>query len=236
MSEVYNIYCDESCHCQNDGVSTMVLGVVWCPTSRSRGISEQIRDIKAAHGLSRQFEIKWTKVSRGRIDFYSRLVDFFMSETDLHFRAVLVPDKGLLDHKAHDQTHDDFYYKMFFCLLAPLIDPTAQYRIYMDIKDTRSEEKRARLERILRNQNYDSTNTIIERVKQIRSHESEIMQLADLLIGAVTYVNRGLSANEGKQAVIRRLQQLSGKSLQSTTWLREPKLNLLRWRADQGIL
>lgn len=31
MLEVFNVYCDESCHLPNDGNSVMVLGGVWCP-------------------------------------------------------------------------------------------------------------------------------------------------------------------------------------------------------------
>jgi hypothetical protein len=238
MPELFNIYCDESCHLergdpvQQDDVPVMVLGATWCPAARSRAISKTLRDIKAAHGLSRSFEIKWTKVSQGKLDFYVRVVEYFFQEDYLHFRSVLVPDKRLLDHEARGQTHDDFYYKMFFRLVAPLIDPTQKYRVYLDIKDTRSEHKRKKLEQVLRNTNYDTAGDIIERVQQIRSHESEVMQVADLLIGAISHLNRGLTGSAAKQELIRRIQHHSKKSLRASTWLREPKFNLFRWTAS----
>jgi len=31
MRDTYNIYCDESCHLEHDGIPTMVIGAVWCP-------------------------------------------------------------------------------------------------------------------------------------------------------------------------------------------------------------
>jgi len=31
MSQVFNVYCDESCHLENDHQTAMVLGAVWCP-------------------------------------------------------------------------------------------------------------------------------------------------------------------------------------------------------------
>lgn len=34
MSTVYNLYCDESCHLENDGQKAMVLGAVWCPDDK----------------------------------------------------------------------------------------------------------------------------------------------------------------------------------------------------------
>lgn len=248
MAELINIYCDESCHLENDGIPVMVLGAVWCRADRMSEVSERVRELKVHHGLldpaelrepsGQPFESKWSKVSESKADFYLALVDYFFDDDDLHFRGVIV-DKGVLDHESFRQSHDTWYYKMLFTLLEPIIDPEQRYNIYLDIKDTRSEEKRRKLEEVLRNSRYDRVGVIIRRVQQIRSHESELMQLTDLLIGAIGYHNRmqwgdlsdgQAAANAGKLAVVRRIQERSGKSLVNTTWLREPKLNLLRWQ------
>ncbi|MCG3198794.1 MAG: hypothetical protein GHCLOJNM_03301 [bacterium] len=231
MTETFNIYWDESCHLEHDGIPVMVLGAVWCAADRAHAISRRVRDIKVKHDLSPHFEIKWTKISPAKKDFYLDLVDYFFDEDDLHFRAVLVPDKGILKHSEYHQNHDEWYYKMMFTLLEPLIDPVQRYRVYLDIKDTRSEEKRAKLEEVLRNKRYDRQGRVIERVQQIRSHESELMQMADLLIGAIQYANRELKGNSGKQDVVDAIKRKSGKNLNQTTWLREQKLNLLRWES-----
>jgi len=239
MSEIYNIYCDESCHLENDKIPVMVLGSVWVLESKAREISERIREIKSKYNLASDFEIKWTKISPVKAGFYIDIVDYFFDDDDLHFRGILIPDKNRLDHQAFAQTHDSWYYKMLFVMLEPIINPVHGYRVYLDIKDTRSEQKRKLLEEVLRNSRHDSTRRIIERVQQIRSHESEIIQLADLLSGAIGYHNRietgdlkASSKNAGKMQVIRRIQRRSGKSLINTTWLREPKFNLLVWRSD----
>jgi hypothetical protein len=234
MAEVFNVYCDESCHLEHDRIPTMVIGAVWCPQAATRQLCEGVRAIKARHGLPTSFESKWTKVSPGKLPFYLDLVDFFFAQNDLHFRGVLIPDKRMLNHALRNQTHDDWYYKMFFVLLKEIIDPTRAYRIYIDIKDTRSERKRAKLEEVLRSAKYDSTGQIIERVQQIRSHESEILQLADLLIGAVCYNNRNLADSDAKLGVIERIQEKARKSLRQTTWPKEPKFNLLCWQAESG--
>ena len=34
MKESINIYCDESCHLQNDGEPLMALGAVYCPSAK----------------------------------------------------------------------------------------------------------------------------------------------------------------------------------------------------------
>ena len=63
MSQVFNIYCDESSHLENDRQSVMILGAVWCPLEKVREISVRLREIKERNGLKPHFEIKWTKVS-----------------------------------------------------------------------------------------------------------------------------------------------------------------------------
>lgn len=233
MAESFNVYLDESCHLENDGVKVMTLGVVWCPQEKSRDIARRVRDIQRQHGLAHDFEIKWTKVSPAKIDFYKAVIDYFLDDDDLHFRGVVIPDKTLLDHNRFSQTHDQWYYKMCFTLLEPIIDPTQHYSIYLDIKDTRSEGKRKKLEQVLRNARYDGSGNIIRRVQQIRSHESELMQLADLLIGVVTYANRGLESSAAKLAIVQRVRQRTGFSLTRSTWSREPKLNLLIWKSGK---
>jgi len=233
MTITYNIYCDESCHLENDRQPVMVLGAVWCQLEKTREISVSIREIKKHHGLSPEFEIKWSKASPAKQAFYLDLLDYFFDNDDLHFRALIVPDKSKLQHELYGQTHDIWYYKMFFDMLKVILGPDDRYRIYLDIKDTRSASKVAKLHDVLCNNMYDFESDIIERLQTVRSHEVELLQLADLLIGAVSYVNRGLSSNAAKVALVERMKERSGYSLTKTTLLRESKVNIFIWQASE---
>jgi len=233
MNPIYNVYCDESCHLERDGQPVMVLGAVWCPLEKSREISVRIREIKTSHGLSPKFESKWTKVSPAKQGFYLDLLDYFFDDDDLHFRALIAPDKTKLQHELYGQDHDTWYYKMYFDMLKVILDPHSRYRIYVDIKDTRSGAKIAKLHDVLCSSIYDFEYQIIERVQTVRSHEVEVLQLADLLIGAVSYANRGLHENAAKLAVVKRMIERSGYSLTKTTLLKENKVNLFMWQASE---
>jgi len=233
MSSVFNIYCDESCHLEHDGLHVMVLGAVWCPLDKAHEIAVQLREIKARHGLAKGFEIKWTKVSPAKQAFYTEVLDYFLDEPELHFRALVIADKSRLDHAAHDQDHDTWYYKMYFNMLKTLLGPHERYRIYLDVKDTRSAEKVRKLHEVLCNDMYDFDKKIITSVQTVRSHEVEQIQLADLLIGAVGYANRGLETNSAKVALVKRMQERSGYSLKRTTLLREDKVNIFRWEGRE---
>lgn len=229
----YNIYCDESCHLENDGIKTMSLGAVWCDKKAAKELSEQVRQIKSAHGLSRHFEMKWTKVSPAKLAFYAEIITWFFSSPNLHFRGVVIPDKSLLCHERFEQKHDHFYYKMFFTLLKTIFSTEHQYAIYLDIKDTRSQEMVEALHQCLCHSHYDFNRDSIQRIQQIRSHEAELLQVGDLLIGALTYLHRGLQTSRAKQNLIELIKRHSGYSLERNTLLREEKFNLLIWQARE---
>lgn len=232
MPEVINVYCDESCHLENDHQKAMVLGALWCRRDVAATVAERLREIKERHGLSRQFETKWTKVSPAKTQFFLDVIDYFFDDAELHFRALIVPDKARLQHAAFSQTHDDWYYKMYFELLKVVIDPQFRYHIYLDQKDTRGTIKIARLHEILANAHYDFSREIIERIQTVRSHEVQLVQLADLLIGAVSYANRGLRTSMAKLTIVERIRRRSHYGLTQTTLLRESKLNLFSWSAS----
>lgn len=234
MAEVFNIYCDESCHLENDKQKVMVLGAVWCPLLKTRAIARHIRDIKMSHGLPASFELKWTKVSKGQKSLYLDIMQYFFDEDNLHFRALVVSDKSKLNHIAHKQDHESWYYKMYFDLLKVIFRPRARYRIYLDIKDTCSAKKIARLHQVLCNNVYDFDREVIEKVQTVRSHEVEQIQIADLLLGSVCYANRKLSGSQAKIKLIEKMKELSGYCLTKTTLLQESKVNIFCWKAREG--
>jgi len=233
LSTLYNIYCDESCHLEHDHQSVMVLGAVWLPQERAREVNVRIREIKEKHGLPADFEIKWTKVSKSKVGFYQDILDYFFDDDDLHFRALIAP-KAQLDHASFNQDHDDWYYKMYFTMLKNIFRPEARYRIYLDIKDTRGEAKVRKLHEVLCNDRYDFSQDVIQHIQQVRSHEINALQLADLLIGIIAYVNRGLSGNEGKALLVDRMRKRSELHLTRRTLMRAQKVNLFNWEPQGG--
>jgi hypothetical protein len=234
MSVTYNVYCDESCHLENDRQRVMALGAVWCPLEKTRETTMRLREIKVKYGLPANFEMKWTKVSPAKQEFYKDCLDYFFDDDDLHFRALIVPDKSRLRHADFAQDHDTWYYKMYFDMLKVILNPTDRYRIYLDIKDTCSAEKVRKLEEVLGNNLYDFERSILERVQTVRSQEVELLQLTDLLLGAVAYANRDLHSSSAKVSLVERMKRRSGYSLIRTTLLRENKVNLFRWHAQES--
>lgn len=70
---------------------------------------------------------------------------------------------------------------------------------------------------------------MIRKVQQVRSHELELIALADVLIGSLSYVHRGMNSSDSKLAVIEKIRQLSGYTLLQSTLYREDKFNVFIW-------
>ena len=222
----FNIYCDESCHLEHDGISPMVLGAIVCPAAARRSLTEAIWAIKLRHGITKRCEAKWTSVSPSKGAFYLELVDFFFDHPEIRFRGIVVPDKKRLDHTKYSQTHDDFYYKMYYRLVTAIFEKGNCYHIYLDIKDTRGYQKTQRLHDVLCKAHVDYDREMIENIQQVRSHEVELMQLTDIFIGALGYQFRGLNTSSTKLALIERIKIRSGFTLTRSTLLNERKFNL----------
>lgn len=226
----YNIYCDESCHLEHDGIKVMVLGGVWCPKDAKDKAFRELRNLKSKHGLKLTNELKWNAVSMSKLAYYEDVMAYFFNNSDLHFRALVVPDKSQLHHEDYLQTHDQFYYKMYFDMLKALIDPINTYNIYLDIKDTQGGKKVERLRDVLCNNALDFNKNCINKIQQVKSHEVELIELSDFLIGAVMYTNRGLTTSSAKLELISQMKSKSTYSLTKSTLLRENKVNIFIWK------
>lgn len=244
MREIINIYCDESCHLENDKEAVMALGAVYCPASKKKEIFQRLFELKRKHNLIPKvnnnpknnrpyYELKWSKVSLAKINYFKEVIDYFFADSDLNFRVLVVPDKSALDYVKFNHTHDTFYYKMYFSMLKVILNPEKGHHIFIDIKDTRSREKVHKLEQVLRTDKYDYEKEIIKKVQQVRSHEVEVVQLADLLTGAISYVNRGLTNSKAKNILIEHLRHRSKYTLTKSTLIREPKFNLFIWESSK---
>lgn len=226
----YNLYCDESCHLENDGQKAMVLGALLAPSGEHLKLAEQLKSLKRDFGIHHSIEVKWATVSPAKLNFYLALVDWFFDEPTLRFRAMVVPDKSLLNHKQFEQTHDDFYYKCWYQTIIPILTRTDTFSIYLDKKDTRSQAKAEKLREVMANKLFDFDQSVVRRIQHVHSHEVPLFQIADLLLGALSYVHRGLNTSTAKVAVIQRIRERSGLLLTRTTVLREEKLNIFVWR------
>ncbi|MCX6073673.1 MAG: DUF3800 domain-containing protein [Campylobacterales bacterium] len=223
----YKIFCDESNHLHNDKSDLMVIGGIGCPSESVEFVNRYIKHLKHKHNAIG--ELKWTKLNNNKKAFYKELLEFFFSSVHLKFNTQVVLNKSRLNHNQYNEGEADiFYYKMYYYALVPFLRPNDTYNIFMDYKDTKGGQRVSQLKKIIHNKfygNIDVDFTIIH------SHESQIMQLTDVMIGAIGYKNRkDIDKNsEIKNFIIATIEELGGISLDNATPPWEEKYRIFRF-------
>jgi len=233
MNEI-NIYCDESSHLSYDNKDYMILGAVYCKKEVRKRVCNDIKRIKQKYNLDVNSEMKWTKICNSKtLPAYMDLIEYFFNEPNLKFRGLIAEKNNLDNDKYNDGSYNTWYYKMYYLLLNHLLTPPSAYNIYIDIKDTKGSKNVRILKEVLCNNIYDFKSEIIKNVQQIRSDEVEIMQITDILIGALNYINNGdfeKKHNLGKKQITNRIIELSGCNLRSSTPYSYNDFNIFMWK------
>lgn len=216
MNKTFNFYCDESTHLQNDGMPYMIIAYVSTAYNQLKQHKQHLKFLKAKHKI--KGEVKWSNVSGGQYPFYAELIEYFFA-TDLAFRSVIVT-KSQIDESRDGFTYNDFYFKMYYQLLHHKINLEYNYNIYLDIKDTISHNKLATLKDILKH------NSSIRNFQYIHSHESSLMQLTDLIMGAINYKLRGENKVIAKNKLIEKIESHCKTPITQSTPKYENKFNL----------
>lgn len=202
----------------------MALGALCCDAGEVEAVISKIKKLRLLHNY--QNEIKWTKLIRKQLPFYKELIDLFIESPSLRFKATIVQNKSNLDHEQYNEgSHGTFYYKMFFFTLKSFLQQGQSYRIYMDYMDTHGATKSAVLSDVLNSKMHGSIRL---GVHINRSHESQLIQFCDLLIGAIGYKNRSDIRKESviKNEIISHIEARLGRALNYGTPPWEEKLNI----------
>lgn len=181
MPQTANIYCDESRY-SNEQDPYLVIGAVKCLREDKQGIVHDIARIKAEHGISG--EIGWKTVSKSKAAFYRDILKWFVGNDRIVFRCVMADKK-----KLWSRDDEDAFYVVYHQLLSHWMLPDSTYHIYLDRKkNSRNDRIPTLRQKVMR----DVSNTAtIACAEEVESRECTPVQIADLLIGAVGYVQNG---------------------------------------------
>ncbi|MEO5378852.1 MAG: DUF3800 domain-containing protein [Magnetococcus sp. DMHC-6] len=221
----FDVYCDESrpdlLTSTHPSGEYVVIGSLWLETCRRQEYKQFIHSLRDIHRVGGEF--KWQKVSPSRIQFYESLIDWFIEQgLDVRFRCILIPHDQL-NWQMHEGDRELGFYKFYYQMLHHWILDFNRYSVFCDYKSNRL---MSRLETLKQCLSYTNLTSEILRVQTIRSEESVLIQLTDLLTGAVSAkFNQSLKLDSSKGALVQRLETRLGHSLQATNrW--EKKFNI----------
>lgn len=231
MNTEFNIYCDESRHTSDSADHYLVIGALSCPREAKREIVHRLHQLQAKH--SARGEFGWSKVAPGKAAFFQELTELFLSTPELRFRC-LVTDRTQFKHDLFNDGDKELgFYKLYYQTLVHWLEPGKTYHIYLDWQQNACQERFADLRQILRHKL--SGRAKVACLEPVSSHELPLLQLTDLLIGAVGYAWNQRDASKAKLTFCDQLAAgISKKSLAfSSPWKNsDPKFNIFNWQGQ----
>lgn len=224
----FEVYCDEV---QPDLFTSkkpraqfLMIGALWLPGSlreEAKGKVAALRQQYAIHG-----EMKWRKISPAAQSFYEEIIDlFFAYGSDLRFRCIAVDHAKIDMPKFHGGDGELGFYKFYYQLLHTWILDFNEYVFFCDLKTNRSPTRLAELRKVLANANISAE---IVNVQPLPSGQLVLMQICDILLGAVSSRLNGIGpASPAKLAIVERIEARLGRKL-GPTWKGEEKFNVFK--------
>lgn len=228
-----DVYCDESrpelftSRILAGSEQFVIIGSLWIESALRNDFKSKIKQLRETHNVHGEF--KWNRVSPSREFFYTSLIDLFFEEP-MRFRCILLPAHQLDAVQFHKADNELMFYKFYYLMLHNWIYDFNGYQIFVDIKTNRVKQRLKHLYQFLDNTNYFAE---IKSVQALPSDEVDLLQLVDLLIGAVGSKFNGGGSSLAKKNVVGTIEKHLEHKLQPTHKMEE-KFNVFRWRPGGG--
>lgn len=227
-----NIYCDESRHTSN-GDNYMVIGAIICDREKKRDLVHKIHFLKNKHNA--QGEFGWKRVSPNKKDFYFDLIDFFI-ENDLDFKCIVV-DKNKIDNETYNNGDSELgFYKFYYQMIKDSLETNYEYYIYLDWQQNKEQHRFSTLKLYLQRKLQGRAK--IACLEPVTSTNQPLIELADLLMGAVGYDYNCIKKSSTKIDFCNKLANALHKrkpkyfrfgNLRTFTAKDEKKFNIFKW-------
>lgn len=212
------IYCDESRQdllVKKEHISKnnqyVCIGGIMTDDQYKELIKREIKSLQEKHNV--YGEIKWGNVSNNKVDFYIELIDlFFKYDKELEFRVVIIDSEEVDNEVFNCDDHELGYYKFYYQLLYHWINPKEEYYIFTDYKTNKDKTRLKSLKEII-NKSYHKD--CVKIIQSINSKESLLLQLENILMGAIGYKFNYGSAGKScaKNALVNRIEKHLGHEI-----------------------
>jgi len=230
-----DVYCDEAYpdlfSSNHPQARYLLIGSLWLKSDDRDRFKAAIHDLRNQYKIGGEF--KWTKVSPSRADFYKALLTWFHEQgEDLRFRCIAIDHQQVDLIHFHQSDRELGFYKFYYQMLHHWIHPFNQYRMYCDFKHNRLRDRLHTLKACLTHANLAAA---IDTVQSVRSRESVLIQLADVLVGlASARLNDRLAPGGSKESSVVHFEGLLGRRVAATA-LSEKKFNVFKINLRGGL-
>jgi hypothetical protein len=204
----FRVYCDESN--TDGGKRHPVYGAILVSLDDIRTVQRELKDWRDREGM--HGELKWHKVNgRSSLAKYKSLVDLLVllarRRRTIQFKAIIL-DKHAAEYRIYSKGDDELaFYKFYYHWLLKYFAKfpvwhQCELRVIIDERNLPAEAKDpyTLLKIILNNgirKEFQVSREVVTEVRPLGSHESDLLQAADVLMGAVGFHNQGFHLRPG---------------------------------------
>jgi hypothetical protein len=242
----YRVYCDESN--TDGGKPHPVYGAILVSLDDLPAVQREIKDWRDREGM--HSELKWESLRGGlRLKKYKSLVDllFWLARQRqlIQFKAIIL-DKRAPEYRTYSKGNDEIgFYKTYYHWLLWYFAPfplrhRCKLRVIIDDRNLPKNAKDpfTKLKFALNNgirKELDATAVdVVTEVKPLDSNQSDLLQVADVLMGAVGYHNQDFHLKPGaskyKVELARYIAGRVGRpTLKDETSPNKEDIKIVRW-------
>lgn len=194
-----HIYCDES---RQTADRYMVIGGLILDRENEPRFAEAMALYRQSQNM--HAELKWSKVSDQKFREYQALIDlFFTFNRAVHFKSIVV-DTQEIDNRRYNKNDAELgFYKLMYQFLlhsfGAYLQPADQCIVILDQRTT-TKYKLSTLCAILNNGLHKKYPYLLAPVRNIQatdSKASDLIQVADVVMGAIGYEMNGAHTRTG---------------------------------------
>ena len=224
----YHVYADES---RQDAHRYMLYGLISIPRGQDEeALLADLSAFRREEGLNA--EMKWGKVSKGMLHVYKQYVDIFFSHPAAEFKCLVV-DTHKIDYRAfHDNDRETAFFNFYFYAISRNLNPAHEHVVYADDRQTKQPlrwfELQARIN--LHWLQKGAAEAVVRNLLPVDSKRHDLLQLADLFVGAIGYDLEEYNTSEHRLDFVRHVAQRVGCDSLRTHWGRGTRFNVWKFR------
>ena len=181
-------------------------------------------------------EFKWEKVSQAKLGVYKEFVDLFFAHTNAEFRCLVVQKSKIDFDTYHQGDAETAFYEFYYQALSRNLRLTDEYMVFTDNRQNRQSN---RLVDLKAKTNYHWLNkgarhNIVRNVEPRDSKSEDLLQIVDVLLGAVGYDVEKRAESQPKVEMVRHIAEKVGCSTLQEQWGRETRFNMWHFRFPEN--
>lgn len=218
---IHHIYSDESRH---TGHRYMLMGAAII----RRNDVPMFNDTMAKYRLATKmpYELKWSKVNVQKLKEYKTFIDYFFAlnnENKTHFKCIIIDNEGAANAKYRKIPQDTRLHKQYHSLILHKFGKKyyktakpCKFILHPDQRETKQdfEESTEFLNKSMRNHFNDNTISPFVKIQPVESHLCELVQIIDILLGAIGFEKNGnhllSGSNVGKIELCKYIAEKAG--------------------------